>query len=387
MYDFDKIVKRTGTNCFKWDRITSIYNKNDLLPMWIADMDFEMEPKIAQAVKDRASHLIYGYTYASDNFYDNIIKWNKKRNGYAINKEWINVSIGVVPSIKAAIFGFTDIDDKVMIQTPVYPPFYHSVTKAKRKLIKNPLIFDGEKYNIDFNDFEKKIKTGVKLFILSNPHNPIGRVWTAEELNKMVNICYENNVKILSDEIHSDIIFKGYKHTVINSVSHKAKNISIVCQSPSKTFNIAGLSSSFVIVENEVVRKQMWDSMDSVGIDSVNLLGLTAFEAAYTHGEKWLEEMLEYVEGNADFTVDYIRDKLPQIKIFKPQATYLMWLDFRNYKLNQQELMNKLINGAKVVLNNGADFGEDGKGFVRLNIGCPREMVKECLDRIYSEFK
>lgn len=387
MYNFDKLIQRRGTNSYKWDKIFNKYKNDKLLPMWVADMDFEIAPEIAEAVKKRAEHLTYGYTYAPYSFFESIINWNKKRNNYEVKKEWMNFSIGVVPSIKAAIYGFTEKDDKVLIQTPVYPPFHHSVTSAKRELVTSSLIFDGEKFNIDFDDFENKIKSGIKLFILSNPHNPVGRVWTREELEKIADICYDNNVKIVSDEIHSDIIFKGSKHIVFNTVSEKAGKISIICAAPSKTFNIAGLSTSYVIVENEVIRKQMWDAMDSTGISAVNLFGLTAAEAAYTHGEKWLDEMLEYVEGNADFACKYIAERLPKIKAYKAQSTYLMWLDFRQYGLTQSELTDKLVNEARVVLNSGADFGEEGTGFMRLNIGCPRSMIKECLDRIYEAFE
>lgn len=387
MYNFDNVIERRGTDCIKWDMIAKKYNDEELLPMWVADMDFEILPEISTAVEKRARHLTYGYTYPSDDFYESIIKWNEKRNNYEMKKEWMNVSIGVVPSIKAAILAFTDKEDKILITTPVYPPFHHSVIDLKRELVTSPLKFDGEKYNIDFEDFEKKIKTGVRLFVFSNPHNPAGRVWTREELEKITDICYENNVKILSDEIHSDIVFKGKSHVVINSVSEKARNISIVCAAPSKTFNIAGLSTSYVVVENEVVRKQMWEAMSSIGVNSVNLFGLTAGEAAYKHGEQWLEEMLAYVEENADFVLSYAAEKLPGVKTYKTDGTYLMWLDFSSYGLSQADLMNKLIKEAKVVLNSGTDFGQEGHGFVRLNIGCPRLMIKTCIDRIAEAFE
>ena len=387
MYNFDRLIERKGTNSVKWDMIANKYKDSALLPMWVADMDFEILPEIAQAVKKRAEHLTYGYTYPSDEFYESIINWNKKRNNYEIKKECLNVSIGVVPSIKAAIIGFTDANDKILINTPVYPPFHHSVNDAKRELVTNPLVFDGEKYNVDFQDFEEKIKSGVKLFILNNPHNPVGKVWTKEELERIADICYENNVKILSDEIHSDITFKGKSHIVLNTVSEKARNISIVCQAPSKTFNIAGLSTSYLIAENEVVRKQMWDAMSFIGVNSVNLFGLIAGEAAYLYGEEWLDEILEYVEGNADFVCSYINNKLPKVKAYKPESTYLMWLDFRSYGLSQSEIMTKLLKEAKVVLNSGTDFGQDGHGFVRLNIGCPRSMIKQCLDQIAEAFE
>ncbi|MFA9422591.1 MAG: MalY/PatB family protein [Sedimentibacter sp.] len=386
MYNFDKTIIRKGTNSLKWDMVANKYKNDNLLPMWVADMDFEVAPGISEAIKKRAEHVTYGYTFPSDDFYKSIIDWNRKRNNYEIKKEWITVCNGVVPSMKAAILGFTEKNDKVLINTPVYPPFHQSVVSLKRELVTNSLVFDGEKYVMDFDDFERKIKTGVKLYLLSSPHNPLGKLWSKEELEKIVDICYENNVKILSDEIHSDIIYWGNKHVVINTVSEKAKNISIVCAAPSKTFNIAGLSASYVIVENEVMRKQMWDTMSEMGIKSINLFGLTASEAAYSLGEKWLEEMLEYLEENIDFVCDYIYEKLPEVKVFKPQSTYLMWLDFRKYNLTQEKLMNKLINEAQVVLNSGTDFGEEGNGFVRLNIGCPRSMLKQCLDQINEVF-
>lgn len=387
MYNFDNVIERRGTNCIKWDTVLKKYNDDNLLPMWVADMDFEILPEISKAVEQRARHLTYGYTYPSDEFYESIIKWNMKRNNYEIKKEWMNVSIGVVPSIKAAIMAFTDKDDKILINTPVYPPFHHSVIDLKRELVTSSLTFDGEKYNIDFEDFEKKIKSGVKLFIFSNPHNPVGRVWTREELEKITDICYENNVKILSDEIHSDIVFKGKSHVVINTVSEKAKNISIVCAAPSKTFNIAGLATSYIVVENEVIRNKMWEAMSSMGISSVNLFGLIAGEASYNYGEQWLEEMVLYVEENADYVLSYAAEKLPGVKVYKTEGTYLMWLDFRSFGLSQTDLMNKLIKEAKVVLNSGTDFGQEGLGFMRLNIGCPRSMIKVCIDRIADTFE
>jgi len=386
MYNFDEIINRQGTDSLKWDSIKNIYKQEDLLPMWVADMDFKIAPEVAEAVMNRANHMTYGYTIPGKTYYDSIIKWNIKRNNYEIKKEWIKVSSGVIPSLKAAIFGFTEKEDKIIIQTPVYTPFYNSIKSAKRQLITNPLKFDGEKYIIDFVDFEEKIKSGVKLFILSNPHNPIGRVWTFEELKKIVDICYKYNVKIISDEIHSDIIYKGYKHWVLNTVSENAKNISIVCASPSKTFNIAGLCSSYVIVENEVVRKQMWESMSNIGIEMINLFGITAGETAYNYCEIWADEMVAYIEKNAEFVCEYMKEKLPKVKTYKPEATYLMWLDFREYKLTQTELMQKLVNEAKVVLNSGTEFGEEGYGFLRLNIGCPKSMIKTCVDRIADVF-
>lgn len=386
MYNFDEIINRNGTNSVKWDSVTKKYNRNDLLPMWVADMDFKIAPEIADAVIERAKHMTYGYTFPGTEYINSIIRWNKKRHNFDVKKEWISVSPGVIPAIKAAIYGFSDVNDKILILTPVYTPFHNSVKEANRELITSSLIFDGEKYNIDFDDFEQKIKYGVKLFIMSNPHNPIGRVWSKEELSKIADICFNNNVIVLSDEIHSDIIYKNKKHTVFNTVSENARNISIVCQAPSKTFNIAGLCTSHIIIESEKVRKQMQKSMSSIGIELVNIFGIVACEAAYTYGDQWVDEMVEYVEGNADFVCKYIKEKLPLVKTYKPESTYLMWLDFRLYNLKQEELMEKLVNEGKVVLNSGTDYGTEGVGFIRLNIGCPRSIVKECIDRIEKAF-
>lgn len=386
MYNFDEIIDRRGTNSLKWDSITKKYNQDNLLPMWVADMDFKIAPEITDAVIERAKHMTYGYTFPGEEYHESIIKWNKKRHGFDIKKQWIAVSPGVIPAIRAAIYGFSDANDKILILTPVYTPFHNSVKEAKRELITSSLVFDGEKYNINFDDFEEKIKSGVKLFIMSNPHNPIGRVWTKEELIKIGDICFKYNVKVLSDEIHSDIIYKNKKHYIFNSVSENASNISILCQAPSKTFNIAGLCTSHVIVENEEVRKQMWMAMSSIGIELVNIFGIVSCQAAYTYGEQWVEEMVEYVEDNADFVCEYMKEKLPLVKTFKPESTYLMWLDFRAYNLKQEELMKKLVNESRVVLNSGLDYGADGIGFARLNIGCPRSMIKECIDRIANVF-
>lgn len=370
----------------KWDCNKRYFGVDDILPLWVADMDFEVCPEIVKAIQQRANHFTFGYTKPGEQYYKSFINWNKKRNNYDIKKEWIlNVS-GVIPAFKAAIYAFTEIGDKVLIQTPVYPPFHKSVNVSGRKLVKNSLQFDGEKYQIDFDDFEKKIKDGVKLFVLCSPHNPIGRVWTKDELAKIVDICYLNNVIIASDEIHSDLVFEGYKHIPTAMSSENAKNITITCMAPSKTFNIAGLKSAAIVVENDELRDKIDKALKVFGQEGVNIFGYTAFEAAYTYGERWLEELLVYLQNNIIFVNDYIKTYIPKIKTFKPEGTYLMWLDFSEYGLTQNELVNKLVKEAKVGLNNGLTFGDEGIGFMRLNIGTPKSILEEGLYKIRKVF-
>lgn len=370
----------------KWDYNNKYFGEDDILPLWVADMDFEVCPDIVKAIQQRANHLTFGYTKPGEQYYKSFIDWNRKRNNYYIEKDWISNVPGVIPALKAIIYACTEIGDKVLIQTPVYPPFHKSVNASERILVKNSLQFDGVKYQIDFDDFEKKIKDGVKLFVLCSPHNPIGRVWTKEELAKMVDICYQNNVIIASDEIHSDLIFEGYKHIPTAISCENAKNITITCMAPSKTFNIAGLKAAAIVVENNELRKKTDKAINVFGHEGVNIFGYTAFEASYTHGERWLEELLVYLQNNIIFVNDYIKTYMPKINTFKPEGTYLMWLDFSEYGLTQNELVNKLVKEAKVGLNNGITFGDEGIGFMRLNIGTPKSILEEGLYKIRKVF-
>lgn len=381
--NFDALIDRRNTDCIKWDGLKEAYGRDDILPLWIADMDFVSSPKIIEAMIGRANHGVFGYPLASAKIFEPFIEWNKRRNNLNIDQEWILTCPGVVTAFTLGILAFTKEGDKVMIQTPVYPPFHSSVKNNNRIMIENELIEKEGYYTIDFEDFEKKIReNNIKLFILCNPHNPVGRVWRKEELEKMAEICLEYDVKIFSDEIHSDLILKGYKFNSILSLDEKYKKIIIAATAPSKTFNIAGLTSSMVLIPDEDMREVYSKVSQSLSIGLLNIFGLTAIEAAYKHGEEWLEEVMSYIEDNFDYMISFIKENMPNVKCRKPEATYLGWLDFRKIFTKQDELDDFLINRAKVALNSGITFGKKGEGFVRINLGCPRTILEEALKRI-----
>lgn len=381
--NFDALIDRRNTDCIKWDGLKEAYGRDDILPLWIADMDFVSSPKIIEAMIGRANHGVFGYPLASAKIFEPFIEWNKRRNNLNIDQEWILTCPGVVTAFTLGIHAYTKEGDKVMIQTPVYPPFHSSVKNNNRIMIENELIEKEGYYTIDFEDFEKKIReNNIKLFILCNPHNPVGRVWRKEELEKMAEICLEYDVKIFSDEIHSDLILKGYKFNSILSLDEKYKKIIIAATAPSKTFNIAGLTSSMVLIPDEDMREVYSKVSQSLSIGLLNIFGLTAIEEAYKHGEEWLEEVMSYIEDNFDYMISFIKENMPNVKCRKPEATYLGWLDFRKVFTKQDELDDFLINRAKVALNSGITFGKKGEGFVRINLGCPRTILEEALKRI-----
>lgn len=381
--DFDFLVNRKNTDCAKWDGLKDIYGRDDILPLWVADMDFKSSPKIIEAIIERAKHGVFGYPFSSTKIFQSFMDWNIKRNHLDISEEWILTCPGVVTAFCFGILAFTKEGDGVMIQTPVYPPFHSGVKDNNRVLIQNELVEKDGYYTIDFEDFEKKITdNNVKLFILCNPHNPVGRVWSKEELEKMAEICLKHDVKIFSDEIHSDLIFKGNKFTSMLSLDEKYRKITTAAMAPSKTFNIAGLYSSIVLIPDVDMRDKYNKISQSLHIGTLNIFGLTAMEAAYKYGEEWLEEVMDYIEENSEYMEDFIRENMPDIKYRKPEGTYLGWLDFRKVLPKAEDLNNLLVNKAKVALNNGISFGENGEGFARINLGCPRSILTDALNRI-----
>lgn len=386
--NFDVLIDRKNTDCVKWDGLKAIYGRDDILPLWIADMDFKSSPKIIEAIIKRANHGIFGYPMDSTNAFQPFIEWNSKRNQLCISEEWILTCPGVVTAFCLGILAYTKEGDRVMIQTPVYPPFHSGVKNNNRVMIENELVEKDGYYTIDFEDFEKKIKdNNVKLFILCNPHNPVGRVWSKEELEMMAEICLKHDVKIFSDEIHSDLIFKGNKFTSILSLDEKYRKITVAAMAPSKTFNIAGLSSSIVLIPDDDMREKYKRISESTEIGGLNIFGLTAMEAAYKYGEEWLEEVLEYMEENSDYMEGFIKQNISQIKYRKPEGTYLGWLDFRKVFPKAEDLSDFLLNKAKVALNSGITFGKNGEGFARINFGCPRVILVEALNRIKNALK
>ncbi|NLV88850.1 MAG: pyridoxal phosphate-dependent aminotransferase [Tissierellia bacterium] len=380
-YNFDEVVDRRNTNCIKWDTLESTYGSKEILPMWIADMDFKSSDEIIDKLRERVDHGVFGYNFIPDSTYESIINWAKTRYNWDIKKEWILFMPGVVAGFNLGIRILTEEKDGVIIQPPVYPPFFRVINNNNRTLVTNPLTIENGKYTIDFEDLEKKLKTA-KVLLLCSPHNPVGRVWTREELERIAKLCVENDVFLISDEIHCDLIFKGNKHTNIASLSKDIEEKSITLIAPSKTFNIAGLFTSIVIIPNEEIRKKYEEEIFKLEIGHVSIFGAVGLEAAYTYGQEWLEEALIYIEGNTDYAIDYIRNNIPKINVIRPEGTYLLWLDCRQLGLSQEELNKLMIEKGKVLLNDGSTFGKEGEGFLRLNIGCPRSMVEEALKRI-----
>lgn len=381
-YNFETLVDRSNNFSAKWSEMDKKYGSNDLLPMWVADMDFKAAPCIIDAMRERLEQGIYGYTTRPDSYNESIVNWAARRYGWEIKSDWLIFSPGVIPSISLIIQEMTDKNDKIMIQEPVYSPFNSVVKENGRELVISPLIkLEDGNYVMDYEDIESKIKD-VKMFLLCNPHNPVGRVWTKEELQKLGKICLKNNVKVISDEIHSDIIFKGHKHVPFASISEEFAQNSITCMAPTKTFNIAGLQMSQVILPNKDDYKILDAAFARLDIRRNNAFSLVATQAAYNHGEEWLNEFLEYIEDNMDFAIKYIEENMPSLKVKKPEGTYLLWVDFSETGLSDEEVAKALVEKGKVALNNGVAFGVGGKGYQRINLACPRSMVENGLARI-----
>ena len=382
MYDFDEIIPRKNTNSMKWDKLEEVYQREDLLPMWVADMDFLVAPQITSALEKRIKHGIYGYTFCSDDYYASVINWMKDRHDFNIKKEWIVFTPGVVPAVSYAIRAFTDIGDSVIVQSPVYHPFYNSIKDNKRNVVTNPLIYKDGRYQMDYDDLERKIDSKTKLLILCSPHNPVGRVWTKEELSKLAEICLKNNIKIISDEIHFDIVYKDSKHTVLANISDEIMDNSIICTAPSKTFNIAGIQVSNIIIPNDNMREKYIKVLDVDHIGRPNSIAETILIAAYNDSKDWLDSAVDYIEKNKDYFINYVNREIPQLKVIKPEGTYLLWVDCSGLGMDRDELRDFFVNKCKIAFNHGEMFGEEGKLFQRVNIACPLAIIEEALYKI-----
>ena len=386
-FNFDKIIDRTNNFSAKWSEMNKNFGTNNLLPMWVADMDFLTAPCVMEALKDRLEQGIFGYTTRPSSYNESIVNWLDNRFSWKINQEWLMFSPAVITSISLLIQNLTQKNDKIMIQEPVYSPFHNIVESNERSLVISPLVkLDDGSYVMDYEDIEAKIKD-VKVFILCNPHNPVGRVWTREELTRLGEICLKHNVLVISDEIHSDIILKNHKHTPFASISKEFSENTITCMAPTKTFNLAGLQSSFLVVSNPYYYEVMDKAFSILDIKRNNAFSLVATEAAYNYGEDWLYELIKYIEDNVDFAIDYIKNHMPQLKVKKPEGTYLLWVDFSNLNVDKKDLKNALINKGRIALSDGSSFGIGGDGYYRINLACPRSMVLEGLKRIEFAIK
>lgn len=384
-YDFDKYIQRADTNCVKYDLRQQVFGNQDVLPMWVADMDFETPDFVREAVMKRANHPVYGYHFKDDTYYQSIVGWLKRRHHWDVKQEWMSFTPGVVCGFNMAVLAFTEPGDEIIIQSPVYPPFHSAVTAHGRKLVYNSLVNRGEGYCINFDQLAEQVKTA-KMLILCNPHNPVGRCWRRDELQLLGEMCLLNNVMVISDEIHCDLVLPGFKHTPFATLGHQYAMNSITFHAASKTFNLAGLATSTAIIPNPELRQQFNDYVHSMEAELGNIFGKVATETAMNQGDEWLEQLLEYVRGNINYVSDFLTAHLPKVRFHKPQATYMMWLDFNVFGLSEEELWHKMTQEAQLGLNRGKDFGTEGNGFFRINLACPRSTVEEAMKRLERVF-
>ena len=383
-YNFDEVIDRKNTDSMKWSAsyLERHFGSADCVPLWVADMDFRTAQPVIDAVTERAGHGIYGYALAGDEFYEAVIKWQKRRNGWEVKKEWIVFSPGVVPALWHIVRTFCSPGEKVILQSPVYYPFYKVIEDNGCQVINNRLINNGGRYEMNFEELERQAEdSSVKMMILCSPHNPVGRVWTKEELRRVSEICFANDVLLVSDEIHSDLVFRPNVHTPAASLSEELMMNTITCMAPSKTFNLAGVQVSDVIVPDRRLRRKLAGSLKSAGV-MPNVFGLAAQTAAYNEGEEWLEQLLEYLAGNLDVMENFITSELPEVKSRRPEGTYLAWLDFSGYGFTTEELQNRMKNKAGVALDDGYIFGDGGEPCQRINFACPRSVLIKAMERL-----
>jgi cystathionine beta-lyase len=392
LYNFDEVIDRRNTNSVKHDFAIERGKSEDLMAFWVADMDFRSAPAIVKRVTERAEFGIYGYSDPKQSYFDAVINWMKRRHGWQIEKDWFIYTPGVIFALGITIRALTNEGDSILIQRPVYYPFGSMIKKNNRKMINSPLVYKKEdktgSYQMDFEDFEQKIiDHNVKMYILCNPHNPVGRVWTKEELEKVGDICLKHNVIVISDEIHADFIYAPHKHYVFANLKEEYKDMTITLTSPSKTFNLAGLQVSNTFVSNPSYREKMQEELDKAGYDNLGLFGLTAAEAAYSEGEDWLENLKSYLAGNVEFVEQFLETRIPKIKLIKPEGTYLLWLDCSELGLSDKELELLIQEKAKLWLDGGLMFGKEGSGFQRVNIATSRLNIEKALIALENALK
>jgi cystathionine beta-lyase len=381
-WNFDEPARREGTNCIKYDLRKETFGNADIIPMWVADMDFNTPDFIINALTDRLKHEILGYSFRPPEYFSSIITWLQMRHDWKIEKEWICFSPGIVPALNFCTLAFTHPGDSIIVQPPVYFPFFSAVESNGRKLIYNKIKESGGSWEMDFENLRDSIDEKTRMLFLSNPHNPLGRVWYVDELSELVDICLENNILIVSDEIHCDLVLPGFKHTPVAKLSEKASEITITCLAPSKTFNLAGLSTSSVIISNQLLRKSFNVIVEKLHVANGNIFGSVASVAAYTYGSDWLDELVGYLEKNVNYVIDYCRDRIPEIIPLRTEATYMIWLDCRSLRMTGKELQHFFVTKAGVGMNEGSTFGPGGEGYMRMNLACPLKTVIRAMDQI-----
>lgn len=381
--DFDTVPNRRGTNCFKYDFAREMGMPEDVLPLWVADMDFPTAPAVLERLHALAEHGIFGYTGVKDAYFSAVHNWYAQRFGWETQRSWLVTTPGVVFAIAIAIRAFTQKGDAILIQQPVYYPFANKVTENDRQLVVNPLILKNGRYEMDFADMERKIADNhVKMLLLCSPHNPVGRVWTKEELLRVGEICQKHGVLVVSDEIHADFTYAGHTHRVFASVKSEFADFTITCTAPSKTFNLAGLQNSNIFIPNRQLRHAYKKELSACGCGGTNCMGMAACQAAYEAGADWLEQLKQYLAGNLAYVRQFLREKLPDIALVEPEGTYLVWLDLRKLGLTEQQQRQLIVQDAKLWLDTGTLFGQGGEGFERINIACPRATIEQAMQRL-----
>ncbi|MHB9056269.1 MAG: MalY/PatB family protein [Paludibacteraceae bacterium] len=381
-YNFDEIIDRHNTGAIKIEKCKALFGTEDVIPLWVADMDFRTPDFITNSIEKRLEHPILGYTTPCEDYFKSVLNWIEYLHDWKVEREWLGFLPGIVPGLAFAVNAFTLPNDEIIVQPPVYPPFMNVPTNNGRKVVYNPLKKINDRFEMDLEDFERKITGRTRLFILCNPHNPGGRAWDKETLIKIAEICWKHGILVVSDEIHSDMALPGNHHTPFATVSELAEQNSITYMAPSKTFNMAGLISSSYIIPNKVIRKKFSEFLENSELSNGNIFAYIAAKAAYKNGAEWLNQLIDYIQGNVKYVVDFLSENVPQIKPMIPQASFLIWLDCGGFDMNTNEIQNFMIKKAKLGLNKGTTFGPGGERHLRLNIGCPRSVLVEAMENL-----
>jgi cystathionine beta-lyase len=383
-YDFDRVIDRTGTASYKWDQSEKLFGHSDVLPLWVADMDFEPPQEVVDEIRRRAKQGVYGYTIRTPEYFEAVSGWLKRRHHWDIRHEWITSSPGVVPALSLIVHTFTQPGDKVILQSPVYYPFYDVIKMNGRNVVDNALVLRDGRYEMDFDLLENQAADGAKLLLLCSPHNPGGRVWTREELTRIGDICVSHGVLVVADEIHHDLVFRGHEHIPFAGIKDEFAQISFTCIATSKTFNLAGLQAASVIIPNDELRRLYNQTIKTFSIHMESYFGLSSVVAGYTHGDEWLEQLIDYLQGNLTYMLDFVANRLPEISVIRPDATYLVWMDCRAISEDPADLKKLMYDEARVAFTEGSVFGKQGEGYLRVNIACPRSILAEALERFAS---
>jgi cysteine-S-conjugate beta-lyase len=381
-YDFDTVLDRRHTHSLKWDHCRTAFGLDDVIPMWVADMDFAAPPAVVEAVERRAAHGAYGYASVPESFWQAAIDWLRRRHGWAVERQWLGRAPGVVPALSLCVTAFTEPGDGVVVQTPVYYPFFRAVERNGRRLVRNPLVAEHGSYRMDLADLERKIDDRTRLVILCSPHNPVGRVWRREELEAFAEVCVRRNLLVVSDEVHMDLALPGFTHVPLATISPAIAARTVTCLAPSKTFNVAGLSMSLVVAEDPDVLARYTAAFEAAGLVIASLFGTVALEAAYRDGDEWLDHLREYLAANVAYADRFIRERIPALRFVRPEGTYLGLIDCRALGMEQQALDDYFLRTARVYFDSGPWFGEEAAGFERINLACPRQTLTEAMERI-----